>query len=190
MNLGDGKRKALMILDEYSSGGEITVDEDINNKMADFFDIGQKDILNVSPIIKETVIDFSVGTESQGQILCSLPSDFKSFFRIWKNGKRVSLYPMRQGKLAAPLGSTGTILVEYTAYPQTINSSTPDEYEFEVSEAAANCLPFFVASQQLITDLVVDYSAIWQMYVALRSQLSPELPSGGSGGVRQTFFRR
>lgn len=36
MTLGEGKRKVLMLLDEYSSGGELTVDEDIEKKMADF----------------------------------------------------------------------------------------------------------------------------------------------------------
>ena len=33
-----------------------------------------------------------------------------------------------------------------------------------VSEAAANCLPFFVAAQQLIGELVVDYSGFYNIY--------------------------
>ena len=41
MTLGEGKRKVLMLLDEYSSGGELTVDEDIEKKMADFFATAQ-----------------------------------------------------------------------------------------------------------------------------------------------------
>ena len=41
MTLGEGKRKVLMLLDEYSSGGERTVDEAIEMKMADFFEPAQ-----------------------------------------------------------------------------------------------------------------------------------------------------
>ena len=52
MTLGEGKRKVLMLLDEYSSGGELTVDEDIEKKMADFFDTAQKDMASFKRIIR------------------------------------------------------------------------------------------------------------------------------------------
>lgn len=42
MTLGEGKRKALMLMDEYSSSGVLTVDEDLELRMADFFDLAQK----------------------------------------------------------------------------------------------------------------------------------------------------
>ena len=44
MTLGEGKDKVYMLLDEHSAGGEVEHDEDIELKMAYFFDIGQKDI--------------------------------------------------------------------------------------------------------------------------------------------------
>lgn len=189
MTLGDGKRKVLMLLDEYSSGGEITIDEDIKNKMNDFFDMAQKDIANVKPVIKEIVINIAAGSISDGEILCELPSDFKSYFRIWKKGKLVSPYPVRSGKLIAPKGETGAIIVEYFAYPRTIDTATGDNYIFEVAEDAANCLPFYVAAQQFITDLVVDYRALWDMYLMHKQALSPSLPSGGRASVRQSLYR-
>ena len=49
MTLGEGKRKVLMLIDEYSSGGSITVDQDLNMRMADFFDLGQKNIATRIP---------------------------------------------------------------------------------------------------------------------------------------------
>ena len=48
MTLGEGKRKALMLMDEYSSSGVLTVDEDLELRMADFFDLAQKNIAAVS----------------------------------------------------------------------------------------------------------------------------------------------
>ena len=41
MTLGEGKKKVYMLIDEYSSGGAVTEDEDIETKMAAFFDIAQ-----------------------------------------------------------------------------------------------------------------------------------------------------
>lgn len=182
MNLGDGKRKVLMLLDEYSSGGEITADVDINNKMNDFFDMAQKEMANYKKIIRETEIELD-GSEFE-----ELPEDFVDYFRIWKNGKLTDLYPVIGGKIYTK-GQTGTILIEYFAMPQTIDADTPDTYEFEVTEDAANCLPFYVAAQQLITDLVVDYSALWNMYLTHRNALNITLPSSGKTVVRQNLYR-
>ena len=182
MKLEDGKRKVLMILDEYSSGGELTIDEDINNKMNDFFDMAQKDMANYKRIVREVTITLDGSTEHE------LPANFVSYFRIWKNGRITKLYPVRQGKLISAAGEYGELIVEYFAMPETITPETDNSYEFEVSEDAADCLPFYVAAQQLITDLVVDYSAIWNMYLQHRAALDTSLPSGGSCSVRNALF--
>lgn len=182
MNLGDGKRKVLMLLDEYSSGGEITSDVDINNKMNDFFDMAQKEMANYKRIIRKVEVEFD------GSKFADLPEDFVDYFRIWKNGKLADLYPIIDRQMYVK-GQMGTVLVEYFASPQTIDTETPDTYEFEVTEDAANCLPFYVAAQQLITDLVVDYSAIWNMYLTHRNALDITLPSSGKTLLRQNLFR-
>lgn len=182
MNLGDGKRKVLMLLDEFSSGGEITADVDISNKMNDFFDMAQKEMANYKKIIRKVDIEFN------GSEYADLPEDFVDYFRIWKDGKLTDLYPVIGGQMYAK-GQKGTILVEYFAMPQTIDADTPDTYEFEVTEDAANCLPFYVAAQQLITDLVVDYSALWNMYLTHRNALNITLPSSGKTVVRQNLYR-
>ena len=185
MTLGDGKRKVLMLLDEYSSGGELTVDEDINKKMADFFDIAQKDMAGYKKIIRCVKIvpdGTSVG--------CELPKDFADVFRVWKNGYLTIRYAIIDGKLVFPEGDTAERTLEYFAMPETITQKTDDSYKFEVSEDAANCLPFFVAAQQLLPDLVVDYGAFWNMYLNMRAALDVSLPASGSGGVRQALFRR
>ena len=39
-----------MLLDEYSSGGALTRDADIEAKMADFFDIAQKNAAEIKKI--------------------------------------------------------------------------------------------------------------------------------------------
>lgn len=182
MTFGDGKRKVLMLLDEYSSGGEITQDIDINNKMADFFDMAQKDMAQFQPIIAKTEITLDADDR-----FTDLPAGFLRYYRVWKDGVIWKKYPVIDGQMYTK-GESGTIVLEYVKQPETINSNTLDTYEFEVNEAAANCLPFYVAAQQLITDLVVDYSALWNMYLTHRAALPDCLPSTGTGRVRQALF--
>ena len=189
MTLGDAKRRVLMLLDEYSSGGTVTEDSYIMNKLADFFDIAQKEISGYQKIIKEKEYTLTPG---EGDfVYYDLPENFVKTFRVWKSGKVIAGYPIISNKLAVPGDEYGRIILEYFARPQTITPETPDSYEFEVSEEAANCLPFYVAAQQLMADLVVDYSAFWSMYLNMRAALDTSLPSsGGRGFVAQRLFRR
>lgn len=181
MTLDDGKRKVLMLLDEYSSGGQITIDIDINNKMNDFFDMAQKDMACYCPILKTAEIELTGLAEEP------LPENFERYFRVWKDGKIHKKYPIIDRKMQTK-GEMGTVTIEYLASPTTITQSTPDSYVFEVKEDAANALPFYVAAQQLITDLVVDYNALWQMYLAHKAQVNPNFETGGMGTFRQALF--
>ena len=181
MTLGDAKRKVFMLLDEYSSGGEVTEDEDIALKMADFFDMAQKDIIQYQPIVRRASVTLD-GTGSQ-----ALPADVSCVTRITKNGVRTSRYEVVDGKLLYAAGDTSVIVLDYEAEPQRITPETSDDYEFEVSENAANCLPFFVASQQLIADLAVDYGAFYNLYLQMRAMLPRS--SVGGGGVKQGLYR-
>lgn len=77
--------------------------------------------------------------------------------------------------------------MEYFSTPATIPQDAPDDYEFEVSDDAAACMPYFVAAQQLVVDLVVDFRPLLDLYDRMVSSLDLSLPSGG-GGVRQSFY--
>ncbi len=183
MKLEDGKRKVLMLLDEYSSGGDITVDEDIDNKMNDFFDMAQKDICQWQPIMRRATIELD-GTGDQ-----TLPEDVDRVLRVRKNGVRVRNYEIIDRQLIYDAGDTSALVLDYIAVPAIITPDTDDSYVFEVSEQAANCLPFFVAAQQLIADLVVDYGAFYNLYLQMRNLLPRSVDSIGTGGVTQRLYR-
>ena len=80
-------------------------------------------------------------------------------------------------------------MLEYYAVPETIDTHTPDDYEFELREDGCNCLPYYVAAQQLLPDLVMDYGAMLSMYQYSLSTLSDDL-AGENGRVTQKLFRR
>lgn len=191
MTLGDGKRKVLMLIDEYSSGGTITVDEDLNVRMADFFDLAQKNIANYKKIIRSftpAAPDEPPGdTPEAGFIACPLPDNFKSPFRVWKNGRRGQDYVFTDTAVLLPESDIGSVVIEYFAIPATIPEDAPDDYEFEVSEDAAACMPYYVAAQQLVVDLVVDYQPLLNLYDRMLSSLDVSLPSSG-GTIRQSFY--
>lgn len=180
MTLGEGKKKVLMLIDEYSSGGQLTVDEDIDRKMAAFFDQAQKQISRSKRIIKIHKIERQDGiTEYE------MPKNFISVQRIWRNGVETMQFVWKAGKLVIPKDVRGEIEVEYSAYPETITEDTPDDYEFEVAPDAAECMPYFVAAQQLVVDLVVDYGALLQLYQTALSALDNKR----SISLRNTFYR-
>ena len=184
MTLGEGKRKVLMLLDEYSSGGELTEDEDINLKMNDLFDIAQKDVAQWQPIVRRGEVRLD-GTGSM-----ALPADVSRVLCIRRNGACTSKYEVVDGKVLFETGDVSTLTLDYIAVPQTITPETEDDHEFEVSAEAANCLPFFAAAQQLIPDLVVDYGALYSIYQQMKSQLPRSVFSAGARGVRQMLYGR
>lgn len=176
MTLEEGKKKVYELLDEYSSGGEITVDEDIELKMADFFDIAQKELANLVPIVRLYV------PEESGEI--TMPDDFLRLKTVWRNGK-----PWRGGTWkAGKLYASGNIEIEYLASPATVDADTEDSYEFEIDDNAAQAMPFYVAAQQLLVDLVMDYAAPLGIWERRKQELAARC-DGTQQGVRQTLYR-
>lgn len=189
MTLGEGKRKVLMLIDEYSSGGTITQDKDLDLRMADFFDLAQKDICNYRKIIRMFTPngEYPGSSPAEGLIACKLPANFRSPFRVWKNGKVTGKYAFTSHEILLPESDIGSVIVEYMAIPETIPQDAADDYEFEVDEDAAACLPYYVAAQQLIVDLVVDYQPLLDMYNRMAAGLDTALPGSG-GGIRQALY--
>lgn len=184
MTLGDGKRRVYMLLDEYSSGGQVTQDADIEAKMADFFDMAQKQLSKVQRIVKSYDVE-----RVSGQTEYAMPEDFSSLRRIWRDGRVCSgRYRWKNGKLLIPEEDTGAVEVEYFASPETIGAQTPDSYVFPLRDDAVNAMCFYVAAQQLVVDLVLDYAALWQMYQLALLEVDRTLPGGV--GLRNTFYRR
>ena len=181
MTLGEGKRRVLMLLDEYSSGGALTLNEDLSARMNDFFDIAQKDVAAWQPIVRRREITLD------GTGRTALPEGVKSVLRIRKDGRRTSRYEVLDGKILSQPGDCSALTLDYVAQPASITGETGDDYEFEVSEDAANCLPLFVAAQQLIADVTVDYAAFYNLYLQMRGMLPRAAQT--SGGVRQAFYR-
>lgn len=184
MTLGEAKDKVYMLLDEHSAGGEVEHDQDIELKMNRFFDMAQKQLSQIKKIVK--IRRF---TAVSGRTEYTMPSDFRSVYRVWRDGSPATgRYRWRGGRLLVPERDAGReITVEYFADPATIDADADDEYEFEIAEDAAECMPYFVAAQQLLPDLVMDYSGMLQMYNMAVGMLDTTIP-GENMKISQSFF--
>lgn len=185
MTLGEAKEKVYMLLDEHSAGGEVEHDEDIELKMVRFFDTAQKELSKIKKILKAKRI-----TPVSGKTEYAMPSDFRSLYRLWRDDATVTArYRWRGGKLLIPERDAGReFTVEYFANPETIDEDADDDYEFEIAEDACECMPFYVAAQQLLPDLVMDYSSMLTMYNQAVSTLDRTIP-GENTRIGQTFYR-
>lgn len=185
MTFGEGKEKVFKLLDEWSSGGEIAIDADIELKMAAFFDIAQKKAAQVEKITGVTRIN-----RKPGKTEYSMPEDFAGVAAVWADGKTTNRFRWKAGKLVIPESSAANVEVEYFRVPETITENTSDETEFEVSEFAAQLLPFYVAAQNLFPDLMINY----QPYLVEWEKGLQELErrqGERSGGIcfRNEFYR-
>lgn len=159
MTLGEAKNKVYMLLDEHSAGGEVEHDEDIEKKMTAFFDTAQKTLAQIRRIVREYALPLAMGKTAY-----EMPSDFSALYRVWADGRITRALRWRAGKLLVPEGYAAEIVVEYFAVPNTIPQDAPDSCEFEIDAEACECMPYYVAAQQLLPDLVLDYGAMLQMY--------------------------
>lgn len=185
MTLGEGKEKVYMLLDEYSTGGVVEEDEDIEIKMTAFFDIAQKKMAGIKRILRLHTVE-----REAGKTLYETPKDFSALLKVWEGGENATRrYKWMAGKLVVPESVTAEVALEYFAMPETIPEDAPDEYEFEIAEDAAQCMPFFVAAQQLSTDIVTDAGALLNLFNIMVQGLETTRPGENTPAVRQTFFR-
>jgi len=187
VTLGEAKEKVYMLLDEHSTGGEVEHDADVEMKMVRFFDMAQKQLSQIKKILKVRKI-----TPQAGKTTYPMPADFRAVYRIWRDGKAVtSRYRWMGGKtLIIPEREAGQLItVEYIANPDTIEPDADDDYEFEIAEDAAECMPYYVAAQHLLPDLVMNYEGMLQMYNHAVSLLDTSVP-GENVRVINTVFRR
>jgi hypothetical protein len=184
MTLGEAKNKVYMLLDEHSAGGEVEHDEDIELKMVFFFDMAQKALSQIKKIVKVRKI-----TAQSGKTEYAMPGDFMGVYRVWRDEKPATgRYRFRGGKMIIPERDAGSeIQVEYFAFPETIPADADDSYEFEISADACECMPYYVAAQQLLPDLVMDYGSMLMMFNQAVALLDTRQP-GENARISQTFF--
>lgn len=181
MTFLEGKNKVLKLLDEYGAG--VGGEEELELRMADFFDIAQKRLAQIRriPALREL-------ERREGVTEYDMPEDFLALRCIYRGSRPWKGFEWRAGKLVVPESERERIVIEYCRLPATVTEETPDDYVFEIAEDAAQCMVFFVAGQCLISDLLQDGSAFMDIYERMVRELGGETAANRSA-VRNTLFR-
>ena len=168
MKLGDAKRKALILMREYTNDGRPIQDRDNSDyllSMDDLADQAQKLIAKRQKIHATFILDPKAGAPYGHLSVYDMPSDFASVDRVEyvEADKPANIHPASLFRWLTPVtlgvvkGLAGLFYIYYFKHPTTItpnpqNEKVNNEYEFEVDEEAQELIPFFMAAQLLMDE--------------------------------------
>lgn len=163
MTLADNMKIMLGLIEEYSpTNVNLTDDEDIYNRLKLVYSPNYQNISQEKKIIrtKEIVIKEDINSALEE----NLPEDMYQFKRIValdSNNNRFSPEYDIIGKKIYLKQKEGKYIIEYYAYPTTINQDTKNNFELEIDADAQSLLPYLVANDILKVDPSADYSAFY-----------------------------
>lgn len=146
MTLGQAKKIVRFLLDDQLFC-------DYEDKIAAYFDMGQKRIAATTDLIEQTV---TVESETPQEI--DLTERIGRFYKLRRveGGAWKRLSPTRIRL------ETGTYRLFCALFPHDITAHTTDDYRFEISEAAQTALPYYVAAQVSTAEHDLRYYQIYQ----------------------------
>ena len=113
---------------------------EIKDNVNSYFDVAQKQIATTVDFIKRCI-------EAKGPAKVCLPEGGMRIVKVVSDGKSEIV-----DKGCVQLLDSADYKIYYYAYPATLDESTPDSYEFEVSPEAHSAIVFFAAANAVITD--------------------------------------
>ena len=126
----------------------------------------------------------------------NVPKDFYKAEKITVDGEPTKNYYWENPKLLRlNYYNDGEFLLQYQAYPTTIDGDTPDTYEFEIDIEAQEALPYYVAAYCVVTEDQQYYVNFLSEYRGKLTNLDGDGIYGGGNenngkaNIVNTFFR-
>ena len=152
MTLEEMKEKVYSMIEEYNEEAEdLTEDEDFALKMNSVINQVQNELARIKklPASKEIYVE-------EGQIM-KLDAIDKDMYQLDKiKGVDVDI-----DLNEVTFKEEGTAKVYYYKYPKQIDSSTEDDYIFELSTDVLEIMPYGVAGDLLKSDVSSQYGAVY-----------------------------
>lgn len=163
MTLGENKKIALAIIEEYSTTSRtFTDDSDIATRLNFIYATDYQNLSETKKIIKSKVLKEIIGEVSSGYEEYTMPSNmyqFKRIIAVDEDGKEVEpVYYTIAKKIYISKESDAKYILEYYAYPTIITEETDDDFNLEIDQDAQMLLPWLVAKNILLTDPSTDHS--------------------------------
>lgn len=185
MTLKEAKVKVLSLIEELNPKSDLLTDDpDISAKINHVISQIQNELARIKKILATTTEDvtsdevFDLNTLDQFYQLKSI--------RFKNTSGEESTYEVIDNMVMFEENGTATIF--YYKYPEIINDTTKDSYEFELSQDVLEIMPYGVAADLLKSDVSTNYGKVYaERYESMLQRLDPRYSTGGSivieGGV-------
>lgn len=172
MKLKDAKDAVLKLMDEYSSGGVITSDEDLEKRLNSLFDLAQKMLSSIAPIRRKIEVN------NKGFV--AYPSNMLKLQGVYADGQLTDVFVMGGGFYIFQEDNRSYV-IDALVFPAEINAQTDDNYEFEVNDSAVPAIIYWVAAQLASTEIAGSYNEFIRLY---NEALKTVVPTAFTGNAR------
>ena len=184
MTLGENKKIALALIEEYSkTNTALTDDEDIAMRLNFAYATNYQELSLIKKILKTRVLKEISGETSEGYTEYALPSNMYQLKRLIaldenNNIKEANYYTLGK-KIYISNKHDYQYTLEYYQYPTIIKEDTLDSFTLELDQDVLMILPYAVANDILKVDPSADYTAFLSEYQRRKENLDTrrEIPS-------------
>lgn len=184
MTLGENKKIALGLIEEYSkTNTALTDDEDIAMRLNFAYATNYQELSQVKKILKTKILKEISGETSEGYEECPLPMNMYQLKRVialdaQNNIKQADYYTLGK-KIYISNKNDYQYILEFYQYPTVIKEDTLDSFVLEIDQDAQMILPYAVANDILKVDPSADYTAFLSEYQRRKENLDTrrEIPS-------------
>ena len=169
MTLGENKKIALALIEEYSPNNPLlTDDEDISTRLNLIYSPNYQKLSQEKKIIKTKILKEITGSTEEGFEEYSLPSNLYQLRKVIAlNDKNIEVepdYKVIGKKIYLNKEIDAKVILEYFMYPSIITTETDDDFMLELDQDVQMILPYAVANDVLKADPSSDYKAFQLEY--------------------------
>lgn len=182
MQLGEAKRRAIQLIEEYSVRGTITTsakNADFLLRMPGLADYAQNQIsdrVGIDAVFAITP-DTPKISEEHLYYKYALPDDFKDMRHMLHRDQPFYHFRIENHQLWVSKWIEPHYEVYYYRYPTVIDADTPDEYEFEVDRYAQDMIPYYLGGIVIADEENVGLSnKLLNIFYERLAQASKRLP--------------
>lgn len=179
MTLGQVKKTALALIEEYAPDNDLlTEDDDIQTRINLLVNNAYQELSQIKKINATHMLDRTEKGKKTYYREYDMPKDLYQLKNIIVKDSETNEilnanldHYIENNKIFINDLTDGNYIINYFKYPKEINEETLDDFKLELDQDACNVLPYAVASDILKADPTNDYSIFESKYQSMFSRL-------------------
>jgi hypothetical protein len=172
MTLGDMKKSALALIEEYDASNPLlTGDEDISAKLNSSVNRIMNELCRYKKMPK--YVEMNV---AEGDVIEFSDIESECGYEVFQIEKaRGVQHTMKANGTVIKVLESGTLELDVFVYPERITDSTKDKvYEFEISSDLLEIMPYGIAADLLKNDISTSYGKVYSTrYEEMKRMIDP-----------------